>query len=128
VIVNYASHADEIREKQTEKNAQKREMICTKLQFTQLEALTDSAPNPHYPRQGYENTKGRGEGRGDSGEWGPPRGSRELGNSEGCYHCGSMDHWVEDCNNTDNRYEDENVPHRATVNYQRKGGGRRHSH
>jgi len=138
VIVNHASHADDIREKQREKNTQKREMMCTKLQLAQLGALTDSAPNPHYLRQGYENTKGRGEGRGDSSGWGPPRGSRELGNSEGCFRCGEIDHRVKDCKKRDIRYENEerydegsgwrHAPHPVTVNYQRKGGGRRHSH
>jgi len=48
--------------RETEKNTKKREMICTKLQLAQLGALTYSAPNPHYLRQGYENTKREGGG------------------------------------------------------------------
>jgi len=77
VIVSHASHAEDIREKQIDKNIQKKEALATKLQFAQLEALTTPVPTHQYQNQRYENSRGRGKARGGARGWGTPGGGVE---------------------------------------------------
>jgi len=109
-------------------------MVSTKLQFAQLDALTNPA---QHMRQKYGNKKGRGYSRGGSSGRGSHSEGQRLRNEEGCFRCGAIDHWAKECKEKDTRYENEerydedsdwhHAPRDATVN-QPRGGERMRSY
>ncbi|XP_038634516.1 uncharacterized protein LOC119953920 [Scyliorhinus canicula] len=84
LIEQHAMHAEKLLTQEKVKRNKRREDQSHQAQLTMMQMVTQVA-------EGQQRGRGRGQTRGRG------RGGRGRGKTDGCFTCGSKDHWARDC-------------------------------